>query len=175
MAISANIGLALGRVVVPKNVEELETLLGPRAKLVVVGSALGGRVSHSEQKLGQQVPLLGIHQASLALVVGRIILLQLHGRGQTAVDQVTGGADRVVRIGVWLHRLAETGAVDTSIRITRNSVPVEGRRIAQASHRHGGTRHNLVASRNDRSLQDPKQLIGMSVRVTTGAGKRLGA
>ena len=87
---------------------------------------------------------------------------------------MAGGADRVLRVAVWLNRLADAGAVGASVGIARDSVPVERRRVSQAAHRHGGTWHDLVAPRNNRSLQYPEQLIGMPVRVTAGAGKSLG-
>ena len=69
----------------------------------------------------------------------------------------------ITDVAVGSNRSTHVRAVVSAIRVTWNPVPVKGSRVTQSAQWHRRTRHDLIAARNDRSLQHPKQLVGMPV------------
>ena len=66
----------------------------------------------------------------------------------------------------------DIGAVVAAIRISGDSIPVIGFSVSEASNGHGRTGHDLIAAGDNRRLDDPKQLIGVTIRMTARTGKR---
>ena len=61
--------------------------------------------------------------------------------------------------------------VVAAVRIARDAVPMVRRGISQTSDGHRRAWHNLIASRDDRCLQHPQQLVRVTIRVATGTRK----
>ena len=169
MAIAASVGLGLAGIVVAVDVKQFEALRGFARKDVVVCSSLSRRIRDAQEKLRHVVAFLRGELPPLPFVVDGRVPLLAHGRSEAAVDQMPRGAFRLIDLTVGRNTLSYMSAVDATIRVAGDAVPVKRSSVSQAANRHRRTRHDLVAARNDRSFQHPQQLVGMSVRMTACA------
>ena len=170
MAVAADIRLGLP-LQVALDMKQLEAFPCALGQFVVKRSALRGRVSYIEQKLRHVITFALRQQTSFAFVIFCGVAIHRHRRGETTINQMPRRAFGHIGAAVWFHALENVGAVVAAVGIAGDAVPMEGRGVAQAAHGHGGARHDLRAARDNRRFQNPKQLVGVSIGMTTGAGK----
>ncbi len=87
---------------------------------------------------------------------------------------MTGGAFGIRGVRIGRGVATDLGAVVSAVGVAGNAVPVKGSGVAKAAEGHGGAGHDLVASAYDGSFENPEELIGVTIRVTAGAGKSFG-
>ena len=81
-------------------------------------------------------PVLAREFAQFPLVIDLLVADEVHGGGETAVDEVPRAALRVIELAVGRNGLVPAGAVDAAVRVARNAVPVIRCRVAQSACRH---------------------------------------
>ena len=173
MTVSATV--AAGRAAsVSDDVEHSEAVFRTLRQFVRVGTPLGRRERDTEQ-VRRQIISLGCRESSwLAFIVDRFIAVCPENLSHADVDQMPRARQLIVGIGGRFDGCVDVRTVIPTVRIAEDSVPMERRGVAQTTHRHRGTGHDLIAAGDDRSLQHPQQLVGVVVRVATFTGKRAG-
>ena len=172
VAVATDVGPAFPRVVVSLDVEQLESISCTRRHHVGVRTSLGGGVGHAEDELGHRIPLAGRQFSRFALVVLCRIADQHHRVGQSPVDQVPGTAFGVAQAAVGFDSLADVGTVVAPVGVPGDAIPMIRLGVAQSADRHRRAWHDLVATGDDRGVQHPQQLIGVSVGMAAGTRVR---
>lgn len=130
-----------------------------------------GWIGDTEEELGHVVAFFFTKEAGFSFVVLPGVTIEEHGAGETSIDEMTGGALRIVGIGIRRGVTVDFGAVVTAVGIAGNAIPVEGCGVAEAPDGHGGARLDLVAAADDGSFENPEKLVGVAVGVATGTGE----
>lgn len=128
-------------------------------------------IGDTKEKAGHIITFFFTKESDFSFVVLPSVTIEEHGAGEASIDEMTGGAFRVVGIGVGRSMTVNFGAVISTVGIAGNAIPVEWGGVAESANGHGGARLDLVAAADDGSFENPEKLVGVAVGVTTGAGE----
>ena len=167
MTVAADVGFGLGWIVVTVDMEEAKSIASPLCHFASVGPTLSGRIRDAQQKRRHVVSLSRRKLAYFVFVVSGTRVREGHRRSESAINQMPDAAGWVIGIRVRRNAAVNVSAVVAAIGIARNSIPVIRLCVAQSTDRHCRTGHDLITASDDRRLQHPKQLIGMSIGMTT--------
>ena len=169
MTVSTNSGSATA---ITFNVKQSKALFGSVALNIVIGSTLRRRVGNTQQEDRHIVAFGSREHAEFSFVVSIGFAYPVHGGGEATINKIQRRCSRVVDVAVRWHMAICVRRIYAAIRVAGNAVPVIGFCVSQSANRHSDSRLDLIATGDDRGRKYPHQLIGVTVRVTTGTGER---
>ena len=146
-------------------------MAGSLSHFAGIGAALSWRERNGQQILCHIVSLRCRQSPDFLFIIGESFVRKSHCRCKSAIDQMTDAADRITFHGIWFHAGIDVGAVVASVWVAGNSVPMIRLGVAQSANGHRRTRHDLIATGYNGSFQNPQQLIGVTIGMTTRTGE----
>ena len=131
---------------------------------------MGRRIGDREEEAGHVIAFISVKAVAISDGVAREGHRRVHG----AIDHMAHGVVGAGAVDIGRSVTVGIGTVGSSVGVAGNAIPVKGGGVTKATEGHGGAGLDLLFTSDDGSVENPEELVGVTVRMAAGTGKGLG-